>query len=133
MESSDTTSGVTVRLGKSPLTDFIIMFSDKMHVLDQICVDLTKIADEIDEKEQELEGMFNDLYQRTSQSPRCPSLQCSCWTVAPLTRRFLNVFRGMRGQKIQSRQLKDRAYSLIDGFKDTREKSLEDPMDLSKK
>ena len=59
MDTAATTSSVTVKLGKSPLTDFIILFSDKMHLLDQICVDMTRIANEIDIKERELEAMYN--------------------------------------------------------------------------
>ena len=133
MEAAAATSTVTLRLGKSPLTDFLILFSDKMHLLDQICVDMTRIANEIDIKERELEAMFNDLYRRTSLSPRCPSLQCSCWTVAPLTRRFLNLFREMREHKNQFRFLKERANSFIDASKETKDGSLTDPLDLSTK
>ena len=124
---------ITVTLGNSPLTDFIVVFSDKMHILDQICVDMTKIVDDIDSKEQELEAIYDDLYRRASQSPRCPSLKCGCWTVAPLTKRFLNKFREMREQKNRFRSLKEKAYSFIDGFKETDDESLMNSTDLPAK
>ena len=133
MDDSENTAEVPIKLGKSALTDFILMFSDKMHILDQICSDMTDIVNEIDLKEQELEAMFEDLYRRTQQSPRCPSLQCSCWTIAPVTRRFLNIFKELREQKRQFRLLKENANSYVDGLKKGNDETPAEPIDLSTK
>ena len=101
-------------MGDSPLTNFILMFSDKMHILDDICTEMSGIVSEIEQKEQELDAMFEDVYKRTQQYPRCPSLRCSCWTLAPITKRFLDKFSNMRTQKERFRALKDHASSYID-------------------
>ena len=133
MDDQGGTTGVSVKLGDSALTDFILMFSNRMHVLDQICSDMSKIVNEIDLKEQELEAIFEDLYRRTRQPPTCPSLQCGCWTIAPLTQRFLNLFREMRDQKKQFRTLKDSATSYIDGLKLDSSEAPSEPVDLTTK
>ena len=133
MDDQGGITGLSVKLGDSALTDFILMFSDRMHVLDQICSDMSKIVNEIDLREEELEAMFEDLYLRTKQPTTCPYLQCGCRTIASLTKRFLNIFREMREQKKQFRTLKDSATSYIDGLNLDGSEALSEPVDLTTK
>ena len=133
MSDSTTTSGVAVKLGDSPLTNFILMFSDKMHILDDICTEMSGIVSEIEQKEQELDAMMEDVYKRTQQYPRCPSLRCSCWTLAPITKRFLDKFSNMRAQKERFKALKDHASSYIDELKDKEPENTNESLDLTAK
>ena len=109
------------------------MFSDKMHILDDICTEMSGIVSEIEQKEQELDAMLEDVYKRTQQYPRCPSLRCSCWTLAPITKRFLDKFSNMRAQKERFKALKDHASSYIDELKDKETENTNEPLDLTAK
>ena len=133
MSGPTTTSKIAVKLGDSPLTNFILMFSDRMHVLDDICTEMSEIVSEIEQKERELDEMFDDVYKRTQQYPRCPSLRCSCWTLAPVTKRFLDKFQNMRAQKTRFKSLKDHASSYIDELKEKDSENTNEPLDLTTK
>ena len=133
MENTEQVLRVPIKLGSSPLTKFILMFSDKMDVLDSICNEMSRIIGEIDARELELEAMFDDLYRRSQQTPSCPSLRCNCWTLAPVTKRFLDIFKDMRIHKGEFRALRERACLYIDELKDEDPESINKPLDLTNK
>ena len=133
MSESTTTSGVAVKLGDSPLTNFVLMFSDKMHILDDICTEMSGIVCEIEQKEQEFDEMLENVCKRTQKYPRCPSLRCSCWTLAPITKRFLDKFQNMRAHKTRFKSLKDHASSYIDELKEEDSENTNEPLDMTTK
>ena len=132
MNVKDGAPVVHVKLGESPLTNFILMFSGQMHVLDDICVEMSRVVSEIESKELELEVMCADLYRKTEQPPRCPSPHCTCRTSVLLTKHFMELFKDMREHKSRFRALKERANSYIDGLKE-REEAPDQPLDLTTK
>ena len=59
--------------------------------------------------------------------------RCSCWTLAPITKRFLDKFKNMREHRERFRALKERAISYVDEIKEEEADPRNKPLDLTTK
>ena len=131
MNGNDHDTVVHIKLGDSPLTNFILMFSGQMNVLDEICKEMSKVVGDIEQKEKVLEAMCDELYRKLESPQHCPSLRCNCWTLLPITRYFLDLFKELREHKNKFRALRDKANSYIDCLKKNGDEP--QPLDLNVK
>ena len=129
MSDNDQNTVVNIKFGDSPLTNFILMFTGQMNVLDEICKEMSKIVGDIEQKEKVLEAMCDELYRKLENPRHCPSLRCNCWTLLPITRYFLDSFKELKEQKNQFRALRDKANSYIDCLKKNDDEP--QPLDLT--